>query len=74
MSKLIYIAGPYSNDDPLIVEEHRYVAIWCAHNRMYYFSPVMNSIWLDDVAPKRFFLDMDKYVLLKCDAIWMGIQ
>jgi len=70
---LVYVAGPYSNNDPLIVEEniqkHRDVAMWCIRHKIFYFCPVMNTVYFDDLEPKEFFLDMDIRIAWTCDAL-----
>jgi len=69
LSKLVYIAGPYSGNVSANVKQANHAAIWCAENRVFYICPHMNSAFFDELAPVDFFYEMDLHLLRKCDAI-----
>jgi len=76
LSRLVYVAGPYSSDDSAQkranIEAAINVAIWCARNRIYYFCPHLNSAYFDDLAPDiptEFYYQMDLAILAKFDAV-----
>lgn len=76
MSKLVYIAGPYSSEDRkqkrANIEAAINAALWCARNRIYYFCPHMNSAYFDDLAPNvpaTFYHDMDIRIAWTCDGL-----
>jgi hypothetical protein len=76
LSKLVYIAGPYTASTQLGIEANinkaREAALWCAEHRVFYFSPHLNSAffeqWLPEV-PVSFYYAMDEEILSRCDAL-----
>lgn len=75
MSKLVYIAGPYTAETQLAIEANIYkartVALWCAEHRIFYFCPHLNSaffnLWVPEV-PASFYYAMDEEILSRCNA------
>jgi nucleoside 2-deoxyribosyltransferase len=76
LSKLVYIAGPYTAPTKLGVEanvnEARKAAVWCAEHRIFYFCPHLNSghfeLWAPEV-PVSFYYEMDLAILNRCDVM-----
>jgi len=78
LSRLLYIAGPYSSADSKQkrsnIEAAINAAVWCARNGIYYFCPHMNSAYFDDLAPDvpvEFFYNMDLRIAEVCTAVFM---
>lgn len=76
MTKLVYIAGPYSANTQQEIEANitRAIgaAVWCAEHRIFYFCPHMNSAYMDKLSPNTpvlFYYAMDEEILSRCDAV-----
>lgn len=76
MSKLVYIAGPYTAETHSLIEHNinvaRTAAIWCAEHEIHYFCPHLNTAHFEFWAPKvsrYFYYEMDLNILRRCDAI-----
>jgi len=74
----LYIAGPYTNADPLLVDSNIEVARdACAEairRNFIPFSPITMTAWFDEDYPdiaKESYLQLDIQWLLLCDSIFM---
>ena len=78
MAKICYVAGPYSNDDALEIEQNildaKKAACEVILAGMIPLAPTLNSArfdWYMPEVPVGWWYDATLELLKRCDAIWM---